>query len=428
MRLEVIDITRKNRGGGHTNKLSIYELVFIITTLIYLTPTYLKNIGVIYVFYNNILPLISLCVIAYFILNVKNKGIYLVICFSYFILALSTYLHHGDTFGVLKMSFNGIGYCSIVAYMFDRKNYRNCLKYLIVILEVLVTLNLITVILFPDGLYRIYGFNMGYSNAAYLLGHRNNAVDMIPLIGFCILKDLLDKTNFSRDTIYSLVISLITSVMTWSANALLCIVFEVFAILFIIAKRKFKLFNIWFMFLTSALISTLLIMVRYQERYAELLVNVLHRDVTLSSRSFLWDRALRWIPQSPIIGFGVEAQEIFYPKIGHMSSCHNYFLDYLYQGGIVLLITIVILMLLLTKEHSYLIPEIKARIAVAYGGYMILWIATPIHRDSLFMMYSFFIITSSLCRRKGVFQYDTKSNPLLLVRRKRKTKFGKKMH
>ena len=91
----------------------------------------------------------------------------------------------------MSISLNGIVYCSLTAYMFERKNQKKWLRLLTIELEALVTLNLLTVILFPNGLYLIYGFNKGYSNAAYLLGHRNNAIEhMIPLTGICIINDI----------------------------------------------------------------------------------------------------------------------------------------------------------------------------------------------------------------------------------------------
>ena len=404
-----------------THSISTYKLLYVIASLIYMIPTYFKNVGIIYIFYNNLLPMVSVVIVTVFFLKIKNKKLYILISLFYFVIILSTFLHHGDTFGIMKVSFNGLSYCALTVYIFERKNYKNCIKYIIAIMEILVAMNLITVILFPQGLYLIYGYNGGYSNPAYLLGHRNNAVEyMIPLIGLCVINDVIQDRKISINTVLVLVLSLLTSILTWSANAILCIAFVILACTFVIIKKKFKLFNIWFLYLASAVISILLIVFRFQERYAELLVNLLRRDVTLSSRAYLWERALIYIRQSPVIGYGVEVPSVFYWKIGHMSSCHNYFLDFLYQGGIILLIIVTIIMIVLTYYCSTVEKESKARISIVFGAYMILWIETPVHRDSLFVMFSFFLVAAVMCQRKGVLLHDSKNHSLLLVRRRKK--------
>ena len=79
--------------------------------------------------------------------------------------------------------------------------------------------------------------------------------------------------------------------------------------------------------------------------------NVLHKDLSLSGRLYVWPGVLNYIYQSPVTGYGFgESTQIFYEasRWNHsMVHAHNLFLQCWYEGGIITLI-LGILMLVYT--------------------------------------------------------------------------------
>ena len=77
--------------------------------------------------------------------------------------------------------------------MTNHRRQKYILNSLIFVLETYVVLNLLTIILFPGGLYRIESYTGLYYNPAYILGHRNNAIEyFMPLCGLVVAKDRLE--------------------------------------------------------------------------------------------------------------------------------------------------------------------------------------------------------------------------------------------
>ena len=86
---------------------------------------------------------------------------------------------------------------------------------------------------------------------------------------------------------------------------------------------------------------------------SDLIVNTLHKDLTLSHRTIIWDKALEMISDKPILGYGMsDSVNIFtvnHDYTGNNNnvwttlSGHNQILQILYYGGIVLLLAFVFL-------------------------------------------------------------------------------------
>ena len=83
--------------------------------------------------------------------------------------------------------------------------------------------------------------------------------------------------------------------------------------------------------------------------------NVLHRDVTLSGRLYVWDGVKKIVAESPLIGYGFgESTQIFYESSqwnGGMVHAHNMFLQCLYEGGAVTL-ALGLVMLFYTSRNA----------------------------------------------------------------------------
>ena len=374
-----------------------------LTFMLLFLPEYVQRNTMIRYFYYVIASIISI----YFCLNgilVLRKRVnrycvhflFEVIVF-YTILLISTIINSGQLkTAYLAHSVIGIGACSLILYGFNKYKVENVLKALIISLEIYVTINLISVFLYPDGLYVLRSFSGDTTNPGYILGHRNNSIEYcIPLVGFNILLELYQNKKYTINHFYCLFISIITVVLTWSVNAILCMLFITVMDLYIVKKKK-TIIGVKNLYLGSACLSILIIVYNVQSYFSDFLLSFFHRSITFSSRTRIWSKSLTAILNNYWFGYGIEEDVVKYQRIGHPNSCHNYFLDYLYYGGIFLLVDVTIMILSIVKRFNKIDSIIKSRIAVVYGGYFILWIATPIHRNNLFIMFMFFMSSISM--------------------------------
>ena len=117
------------------------------------------------------------------------------------------------------------------------------------------------------------------------------------------------------------------------------IVIWVAILLNLLNKNKFMTFR---KVLIGALIVYLGVVVfRLHEYLAFFIENILHKDITLTTRTTLWDYALAYIRNNFFIGMGTMegGRMLFIPTMsGQLYSSHSFFLEILVQGGIVGLI------------------------------------------------------------------------------------------
>lgn len=79
--------------------------------------------------------------------------------------------------------------------------------------------------------------------------------------------------------------------------------------------------------------------------------------MTFSGRLYIWQRTLLQISKNPMWGYGIQKSEILNSIIGNQFSAHNYFLDIVYQRGLVGLVIFLMLIVapifLLRKKENF---------------------------------------------------------------------------
>lgn len=198
---------------------------------------------------------------------------------------------------------------------------------------ILFTINFITIIIFPSGIYqtsRLQGslWFMGYDNGwIYLL---------IPYICFSLMHSEMKYGKlFSFYSIYAITLSIVSEFIVFSGTGVMSVLFY-FAFL-IIMRTKLSDVAIKPKYLLGIFyIGTILIVIlRLQNLFKFIIVDYLHKDLTLTGRTYLWDYALSVIKSNLILGVG----ECGYTVVGlHGSYLHPHclILDLLYKGGIIM--------------------------------------------------------------------------------------------
>lgn len=112
------------------------------------------------------------------------------------------------------------------------------------------------------------------------------------------------------------------------------------------------------------------------EIFAPIIVGLLGKDLTFTTRTRIWGRALELIAKKPFIGYGaMESEkivELFY-GIPDFTTTHNQYLGELFRGGIPLLICFLALIYLAFKRMQ-ISDNIDTKKAMTFGVFcLLLW-------------------------------------------------------
>ncbi len=134
---------------------------------------------------------------------------------------------------------------------------------------------------------------------------------------------------------------------------------------------------------------------RIQNIFEFLIVNILGKDLTLTGRTDLWDRAMSVITNHIIIGHGDMAQS-FEALVLNDVYCHNTFLEVLFRGGIIsMILWIAIVVITNRKVYSLLDRKTAAYCSSIVMGLWIVAIGESLLQFSVTV--SLFALINAAC-------------------------------
>ena len=220
------------------------------------------------------------------------------------------------------------------------------------VFEILIFINFITIVLFPNGLY-----NFTAVNHHYFLGSRNVMMRTIfPGVCFSVLRSKIEKNKLGIHTLIVMIIAGASLILVWSATALAAYSLFCICLLLYRAKGTPKWFTVKACYVFSILVFLVIIVFQFQGLFSFMIVDALKKDLTFTGRTILWSSAMLNIAKSPILGYGLEYLQTIGPKLYRFTaydSCHNFFLDVLYQNGIVGFALISILFVSVEKKVDH---------------------------------------------------------------------------
>ena len=260
----------------------------------------------------------------------------------------------------IKMAIKTVG----CLWFIDRELKHNLhffIKIFAIYQVIYVIINLFTIIIFPNGMYQA-----GAYSRCYFLGYDNTHINVqLPAIALVTIISIwkYKRINFKAWAIITIVS--ISALITFSATSIVGLVIFIFGIIVIRPrknKKRYKFIKIpspLTTFILFAVISILLIGGSSFGGLKDNLLNLFDKDSTLASRTLLWENSLLYISKEPLWGYGYETGEIVSSKLvnifgqsGWGLSPHNFYLAVLYNGGIILLITIVFTFIILHYKYS----------------------------------------------------------------------------
>ena len=196
-------------------------------------------------------------------------------------------------------------------------------------LGLFVLINFATVLLFPQGMYEFNTFTQNY-----FLGYRNNSIMLFfPAIIFSIVRSLRKYNKLTLSSFVITAVSFATVILAFSATSVIGMtVFTLFLLLALINKMPNFLNIITYHAINIAYFFGVIIL-RLQEAFAFIIVDMLGRDLTFTGRTKIWDSALAAFAKSPVFGVGEIENQASRDLIG-ATHAHNYYLDLLYKSGL----------------------------------------------------------------------------------------------
>ena len=306
---------------------------------------------------NSLFLLIQLIIAVLLLLNfvLQKKINKLDCCFLlfYLILAVSTLVNKLDITNYIKdFISSAILYMSVKYGM--EKDPKSYFKYSSIILLVYTLFNTISAVyLYPNSMFR------DNNNPIFFLGGDNTS---IRIYLYSIAMYFTNK-HFNRQKISFPVLPvlnlLVFSFLRDIGSGKVCLFVTVIGLLILITKRKMPKDILLKIAVANAVMLGLLLSLAKIDLAKSIITNVLHRDMTLTGRTIIWDITLNKVIEKPILGYGMIEGMDFQAMLGGITgiNAHNTYLMMLFNGGILLFTVFAIAYFITRKQFNTIKPS-----------------------------------------------------------------------
>lgn len=319
------------------NTKSIYDSKILLVVLLFLLvePGCFATFTIIDNIYTFASMAISLLLLINIIRTKKISKVQIFVFLFYGTLILATVFGTGHVYLCLKAFIPQFAMC-LLFDLYLRKN-PVLLVDVFDVLEIYIYLNLLTIILFPGGLYSTERYDMNW-----FLGYKNIQIrTILPIISLSMIKSYWKSDKINVRTIVLLVVSGITMVFLRSATSLVgFVVFIGLLILFLRRKKELPRFiNMMTILGITVVLFYLTVVLKIQDKFTSLLLNILGRSATFTGRTHIWDEAIELVLKKPFLGYGYLTGNEYVSFFGNVNATHphNYFLYIMMSGGLMLL-------------------------------------------------------------------------------------------
>lgn len=288
-------------------------------------PQALIRINVTNQIYGVLRKVAALCVGGMFLLRPRISKITALLGAYQAVILLSITINHGR-YATWANEAMCIGVLCVLVDMAAEKDGKALIKGLFYSLGLVCTVNLATVFLCPNGLYKEEFYFLGVDNA--------HPFYILPLLGIAMVYAWYVKHTLAFE-LFLLVFFTASIYYTWSVTGVIAATAFIALYLLYRVRENGKVFNICVYFGVIAVMFVLVILLRVQEHLAFFFENILNKSVTFSGRSEVWDSALDYIADKPLLGYGVIAGNGMYGYLNQLPHCHNIFLQVLFEAGVI---------------------------------------------------------------------------------------------
>lgn len=328
----------------------VFQYPFLLFLLaICIEPAYIAASGA-WIFLDSIYDCGKLCLAAFGILFLSMRGkefgsfkplaLFTLIWISPILVSI---LNHAD-WRTAVFTYLVVAIPATLFHAVCRLNPRKAILGASFYFNFLIALNLCTWILYPSGIESHRGM-YGGEGVVWLLGGINSwAAIILPAVVFsCASWELEHK----RHHLFFAFLGLFSVFLASSSTAKVGM--ALFTLLFALLKTPFsstplvrRLTGFNFLFVVALVVVFLILVAGNIQLFAPIIVGVLDKDLTLTTRTEVWSRVLPDIFLQPFWGHGVLSLDAMRQLFG-ASHQHDYYLRLLHQGGICSLLAFLVL-------------------------------------------------------------------------------------
>lgn len=316
----------------------------------------------------------------------------LLLILMYSTLLFSTVINHAEVMSTILHAAQVILICFTVKCVLKEETGKEVFLRLIRDVSLLFFLvDIVFAILYPDGIPSIANED---SDPFLLYGNMNTTARFLfPGLLCSILLDAKQNKRLSIATAAFFVGFVFLCIRVYYMATGLCAL--LFLIIWcvgrkIISKRT-RLFTA--LVLLAFLAFELAVVVFRSKAVADFIVTLFHKSPGFTGRDALWASSINYIRKNPIIGYGVLDEATLLKMIRSPSGGHNYFLDLLFQRGIVGFIPAFIFLIfpLFRKEQNQYNSTryILTGFALAY---ILMFLFEPFYNTERFHITVFYIL------------------------------------
>lgn len=335
----VIEIDRKNIQG------------FLVTFLLlfpHFKPAYFEyNMSFIEGIFN-MCRVISFLIVAILILWKSRNDSFFVskvsawIIISEVYLVIVTIINNNDIRNAIVQAISTIAVILIYDYSSDKKE--SFLSSTLLCFEIVTYINLLTVILYPEGMYTTQTLNLIHTEN-YFLGYYNNfSKYFIPGLVIAFLYSYCTGKRVRAYIYYGVVV--LTAIIVWSGGLLA--VLGIMTIVYVFFRNRILLFNYYTYWMIHIVYYVLIIKLGIYTWLEFFIGDVLGKWKSLIGRLNMAEAVIKQIPERLIIGHGLTSGADMMRITGflHGVHAHNQLIQFFYIGGIfyVLLFTVIVIL------------------------------------------------------------------------------------
>lgn len=337
------------------------KFLWFIIFLVYVNPAYLDRFRL----FGYFTITVKLLIFAYFLLfrvmNVKKLSLKILPWIGYAMIpTLVTVFNGGDIINAFIYSFTVISVALMFFYV-KNKYIKDMISSLAVVMEILVIINLLTIVLVPGGLY-MYETDAGWwSNDVWFFGLRNSHSSFLYLACFGSTLNYFVNGGKSKKVIciFTHIIAVITVLLLNSGGGMVSFT-AYFIMLFLLIRNKKTILKPFILKPNIVIVVNIAIFVFLSFFAADTnITNIFkiignQRVYTMGRRLGIWSAVWQHITDSPIWGAGfVKAEDLTWlTKLASgATTSHNSMIDICFRGGY---ITLVIYYIMLITSGSYI--------------------------------------------------------------------------
>lgn len=278
------------------------------------------------------------------------------LCIYLGFIALSTVARQDTLWSIANYVLTILTFCMLLELSL-RDGPETTMDMLVCPMTVLVLANFVLMCLYPTALCDGGAYNYWYN----LLGIDNFlAPILVPYMFLVALRSTMKTGGLDWFAYLMIVVSSLSICLVWAATGLMGMALALVFLLFFYQRRFQTLFNFTTTMLLGFGLFYCVVVFRLQDLFAFFIEGVLHKGLSFTGRTDIWDEAIRMFLASPFLGYGFTSTGKVYRLVKNKYyHAHNAFLEILVEGGMGAMLGYLLMLeqagkqMLIYRKHDY---------------------------------------------------------------------------